>query len=167
MDRSASILNILPFLFLYILLNHQPANTVKCDNDKLYKYIPNKSKHIKENIKYILSAIPILMLLLKSKDSKSIEHAFVVTSYAIGIKTLIHFMTPCIPKQEFTNIVTICMLLNLRYFNIIPQEHMQTGYLLSVLYSILLLSIRQTTSANLIMDYSLAHFIFMYIKMFS
>ena len=167
MDKSASFLNILPFLFLYILLNHQEQKDVKCDNDKLYNYIPNKSKNANRNLKYIISAIPILLLLFKSNNNKSIEHAFVVTSYAIAIKTAIHFMTPCIPKQEFTNIVMICMILNLRYFNIIPENHMQTGYLASVLYSIFLISRRETTSANIIIDQSLAHFVFMYAKIFN
>ena len=37
--KSASVLNILPFIFLYILKNHQKEEKVKCDSDKLYEYI--------------------------------------------------------------------------------------------------------------------------------
>lgn len=172
MDKSASFLHILPFIFLYILKNHQKQIDAKCDEDKLYNLIPDKTKvnskkeKVSSNIKYILSVIPIVYLLIKSQDNKPLEHTFVVLSYAIALKTAIHFMTPCIPKQDFTNIANIVILLNMRYFNIIPSEHMTGGYLLTVLYSLFLISQRETTSANIIMDYTFAHFVFLYAKMF-
>lgn len=158
--KSASVLNILPFIFLYILKNHQKEEKVKCDSDKLYEYIPDKSKKIHPNLKKFLLAIPVLALLFKSNNNVALEHTFVILSYAIGIKTAMHFMTPCLAKQEFTNIVAITLLLNLVYFDILPKQHMHGGYLASVMYSLFLIAGRETTSANLIMDYTIAHFVF-------
>ena len=66
-----------------------------------------------------------------------------------------HYMTPCLAKQEFTNIIAIVLLLNLRYFNIIPQEHVQGGFIASAAYSLFLISMRETTSANIISDYTI------------
>ena len=168
MNKSASFLNILPFIFLYILKNHQNINNkINCDTDKLYDLIPNKNKeNVQYNLKYFITLIPILFLLLKGTNNVPIEHCFVTLSYAIALKTAIHFMSPCIPKQEFTNITNIIVLLNLRYFNIVPDDHMSKGYLLTGLYSLFLISQRETTSANIIMVYTFAHFVFLYAKLF-
>ena len=154
--KSASFLNILPFIFLYILKNHEKVEDVKCDSDKMYKYIPNKSKSFHPNMKLILLSIPVLLLLFKSKNNIAVEHTLVIISYAIAIKTSMHYLSPCLAKQEFTNIVSIVILLNLRYFDIIPQEHMQGGFIASVAYSIFLISMRETTSSNIISDYTIS-----------
>lgn len=154
--KSASFLNILPFIFLYILKNHEKVENVKCDSDKLYKYIPNKTKSFHPNMKLMLLAVPVLLLLFKSKNNVAVEHTLVILSYAIAIKTAMHYMTPCLAKQEFTNIIAIVLLLNLRYFDIIPQEHIQGGFIASAAYSLFLISMRETTSANVISDYTIA-----------
>lgn len=159
--KSASIINILPFVFLYILKTHQKQNDIKCENDRLYKYIPDKSKKLNSKIKWILLSLPILLMLLKSSNNESLEHTFVLLSHAIMIKTAMHFMSPCLPKEEFTNITFIMLILNLIYFDIIPKEHMKGGYISSILYSLFLISKRETTSANIIVDFSLAHFVFL------
>lgn len=154
--KSASFLHILPFIFLYILKNHEKAEDVKCESDKLYKYVPDKTKSFHPNMKIILLSIPLILLLFKSNNNVALEHTLVILSYAIAIKTSMHFMTPCLPKQEFTNIIAIVLLLNLRYFNIISQEHIQGGFIASAAYSVFLVSIRETTSANIISDYTIA-----------
>lgn len=163
--KSASFLHILPFILLYLLKNHQPIEKKDCVTDKLYEYIPDKSTKFNPNMKYFLLAFPILTLLFKSNNNQTLEHTFVLLSYAIGLKTAMHFLSPCLPKQEFTNIVSITILLNLIYFNIIPKEHIQGGYIISLMYSLYLISMRETTSANIIIDYSLAHLSFLYTKM--
>ena len=154
--KSASFLNILPFILLYILKSHEKVEDVKCDSDKLYKYIPNKSKTFHRNMKFMLLSVPIILLLFKSDNNIALEHTLVILSYAIAIKTSMHYMTPCLAKQEFTNIIAIVLLLNLRYFNIIPQEHIQGGFIVSAAYSLFLISMRETTSANVISDYTIA-----------
>ena len=154
--KSASFLHILPFIFLYILKNHEKLEEVKCDSDKLYKYIPDKTKSFHPNMKLMLLSVPILLLIFKSNNNIALEHTFVILSYAIAIKTTMHYMTPCFAKQEFTNIISIVLLLNLRYFDIIPQEHIQSGFIASSAYSLFLISIRETTSANIISDYTIA-----------
>ena len=161
---SAGIMNVFPFIFLYILLNHQEQGEQKCENDKLYGYIPNKSKQLNSKYRLYILIAAVIALLIKSKTNETIEHSFVLLSYAIGLKTAIHFMSPCIPKAEFTNITIICVLLNMIYFNIIPNEHMTGGYLASFIYSLYLISTRQTTTGNVIIDNTIAHFIFLYIK---
>ena len=155
--KSASFLNILPFIFLYILKNHEKIENVKCDSDKLYKYIPNKTKSFHPNMKLMLLAIPVLLLLFKSNNNVAVEHTLVILSYAIAIKTAMHYMTPCLAKQEFTNLIAIVLLLNLRYFDIVPQEHTQIAFFgILPAYSIFLISMRETTSANIISDYTIA-----------
>lgn len=152
--KSASFINILPFLFLYILKTHEKKEDINCDSDKLYKYIPNKSNTFHPNLKYFLLSIPIILLLVKSNTSTSLEHTLVILSYAIAIKTSMHYLTPCLAKQEFTNIIFIVLLLNLRYFNII-QEY-QHCLIASGMFSAFLLSSREITSANMISDYTIA-----------
>ena len=164
--KSATILNILPFVFLYILKNHQKQENTKCDTDRLYQYIPNKSKAMHPNLKNFLLAIPVLALLSKS-NSVSLEHTFVILSYAIFLKTAIHFMSPCLPKQDFNNITAITLMLNLVYFNIIPKEHLHGGYIATIMYSLLLIAGRETTSSNLLTDYIIAHFVFILPKYMS
>ena len=111
--KSASFLHILPFIFLYILKNHEKIEDVKCGSDKLYKYIPDKTNSFHPNMKLMLLSVPILLLLFKSKNNVSLEHTLVILSYAIAIKTSMHYMTPCLAKQEFTNIIAIVILLTL------------------------------------------------------
>ena len=154
--KSASFLNILPFIFLYILKNHEKVEVVKCDTDKLYKYIPNKSKLFNPYMKVIILTIPIILLLFKSNNNIALEHTLVILSYAIAIKTSMHYLTPCLAKQEFTNIIFIVLILNLRYFDIIPQEHITGAFIASGAYSALLISMRETTSANIISDYTIS-----------
>ena len=154
--KSASLLNILPFILLYILKTNEKVEDVKCDSDKLYKYLPNKSKTFHPNMKFMLLSVPIILLLFKSNNNIALEHTLVILSYAIAIKTSMHYMTPCLAKQEFTNIIAIVLLLNLRYFNIIAQEHIQGSFIASAAYSLFLISMRETTSANVISDYTIA-----------
>ena len=153
--KSASFFNILPFIFLYILKNHGRAEDVKCDSDRLYKYIPNKKKSLHPNLKYILLLIPICILLFKSQNNISLEHTLVILSYAIAIKTSMHFMTPCLAKQEFIHIISIVLFLNLRYFNIIPQGNNEVVWV-SIAYSLFFVLTRETTTANIISDYTIA-----------
>ena len=153
--KSASFLHILPFVFLYILKNHEKIEVVQCDSDKLYKYVPNKSKVFHPNIKWMLLSVPTLLLLFKSNNNLALEHTLVILSYAIALKTSMHYMTPCLAKQEFTNTVAIVLMLNLRYFDIIPSEHTQAGFIGVMMYSLFLISTRETTSANVISDYSI------------
>jgi len=157
--KSASFLNILPFIFLYILKNHEKVEDVKCDSDKLYKYIPNKTKSFHPNMKLLLLSVPIMLLLFKSNNNVALEHTFVILSYAIAIKTSMHYLTPCLPKQEFTNIIAIVLLLNLRYFDIIPEY--QHCVIASGLYSTFLILTRETTSANIISDYTIGFLSFL------
>ena len=159
--KSANILNVLPFIFLYILIFHQKQEDIKYEADKMYSYIPNKSKSIHPNLKKFLLAIPLVLMLFKSNSNVSIEHTFVILSYAIGIKSLMHFMTPNLPKREFTNVVFITLILNMVYFDIIPKEHIHGGYLSTILYALFLIAGRETTSSNIIMDYTIAHLVFM------
>ena len=166
--KSANFLHILPFAFLYILHEHIPdRKELICNDDRIYKYIPNysKNKFWTDKIKYVLMSIPIIILLLKSQ-SEAIEHTLVITSYAIAIKSMMHFLTPCIPKEEFTNIIVLCSLLNLIYFQVIPKDKMTEAYVATMLYSVYLIAGRYTTSANIITDFSLVHLVFMYTKMF-
>jgi len=160
--KTASFLNILPFILLYILKNHT-GDTGKPGEvkDKLYDYIPNKSKSFNPNLKYWILAVPALVLLFKSTDNTSLEHAFVLLSYTIGIKALMYYLTPSQQKRDFTNIIAITIVFNLIYFDIIPKEHRDKGLLLSGMYSVFLLSIRDTTSANIISDYSIASLAFL------
>ena len=164
--KSASFLNVLPFIFLYILKNHEKIEEVKCESDKLFKYIPNKTNSIHPNMKFMLLSVPILLLLFKSKNNVAVEHTLVILSYAIAIKTAMHYMTPCLAKQEFTNIIAIVLLLNLRYFDIIQPEHTQIASIVSVLYSIFLILMRETTSANIISDYTISILAFLIPKYF-
>ena len=159
--KSANIMNVLPFIFLYILIFHQKQEKVKYEADKMYAYIPNKSKNIHPNLKKFLLAIPLVLLLFKSSNNVSIEHTFVILSYAIAIKSLMHFMTPNLPKREFTNVVFITLILNMIYFDLIPREHIHGGYLSTIMYSLFLIAGRETTSSNIIMDYTIAHLVFM------
>ena len=166
--KNANFLHILPFLFLYIVYENQPTRKeLVCSDDRLYKYIPNYSdmKLYKNYTKYALMCIPIALLLLKTQ-SEVIEHTLVITSYAIALKSFIHFVSPCIPKEEFSNIVVLCSCLNLIYFNVVPKEKVSGTYLLTILYSLYLIAGRRTTSANIIIDFSLSHLVFMYTKMF-
>lgn len=166
--KNANFLHILPFIFLYILYENRPERKeLVCNDDRLYKYIPNFSdtKFYKQTVKYLIMSIPLVVLLMKT-NPEAIEHTLVITSYTVAIKAIMHFLTPCIPKEEFSNIVFISTILNLIYFNVVPREKMTEAYLVSILYSVYLIAGRCTTSANIITDYTLAHFIFMYTKMF-
>jgi len=167
--KSINILHLLPFTFLYIFHNNLQFKDKKkrdemCKTDVLYKYIPNKSKDISEKIKWIAIVAPLLLMLIKSTKSAYLEHTFVVISFAIFLKVLIQFLTPCLPKFDISNIIYLCTFLNIFYFDILPKEHIQIGYLVSLMYSVLLLSMRDTTSANIIMDYVIAHSVFLYLR---
>ena len=167
--KSASVLNILPFILLYILHNHQDKEKEKSKpkviRDKLYDYIPDKSKQFNTNIKYFLLVFPLIALLFKSDKSTSLEHTFVLLSHAVGIKSLMYFMTPSLPKQEFLNIIVITLVYNLIYFGIIPRDHRSVGLAATFLYSMYLISTRETTSANIIIDYSVVSLVFLAAKL--
>lgn len=169
--KSASILNVLPFILLYILYNHQePVVPQKGKQqvivkDKLYDYIPDKTNQISPNLKYFIMAFAIIGLLFKSNNNTTLEHTFVILSYVIGIKASMYFLTPSLPKRDFANIIFITIIFNLMYFDIIPREHRQGGVLGSIAYSILLLMRRETTSAIIISDYTIASLAFLFAKM--
>ena len=167
--KSINVLHLLPFVLLYVFHNNLQFKDKKkrdemCKTDVLYKHIPNKSKEISEKIKWIAMGAPILLMILKSTNSSYLEHTFVVLSLAVFLKVLMQFLTPCLPKFDISNVIYLSSFLNIFYFNILPKEHIQIGYLVSFMYSVTLLAMRDTTSANIIMDYIIAHSVFLYCR---
>ena len=76
--KTASILNVLPFILLYILYNHQEPVVQQKNKqqvivkDKLYDYIPDKTNTISPNLKYFIMAFAIIGLLFKSNKNTTL-----------------------------------------------------------------------------------------------
>ena len=162
MSSEIGLYTMLPFIltYLYISKNNNNDQTI----DRLYEYIPDKTKNINDKLNYIIIGITLLLLIMKSENNKSVEHTVKVISYTIMTKLMIYFMTPSIQKKTFSNSIMICLLLNMIYFNVISLCRKHIAYIITIVYSVFQISQRKTTSANIIMDYCISHLMFLLSK---
>ena len=127
--KQATFANVLPYILCYIAqVSENKNDSPNKTKDRLYNYVPDKSKTWKENNKWIMLAIPLIVLLFKSQTHVPVEHAFVLVSYVIGIKSLMNFLTPN-DNAEYINASIMCILLTLIYHDIIPKDKKNFAYI--------------------------------------
>jgi hypothetical protein len=150
---------ILIFFCIYVL-NLKNKN-VKCvTKDVMYNVIP-ESEHIKgyDLTKICLMFAPLILLIKKSNSSVPLEHLTSLFSYITFIHLLKTTSTdlPC-ENLSMSFVISSCIIL--LYWNIVNKNDIYSTYFYVLLYAIFELSRRNTTTANIINDLLITHFVF-------